>query len=117
MPRSFDLLVESSASVEEIHRAFSGEDYWLARLAAFGGIGTLDSSIKRANDSVTVVTIQDLRGDWLPGLVGKLYPRDLAVVHNETWSPIGCGQVSRRGMGRDPGSARLYWRRHRTACA
>lgn len=104
MPRSFDLSVESSASVEQIHSAFSEEDYWLARLAAFGGIGRLDSLIIRTDGSVTVVTIadmSDMRHDWLPGLVddwllgliAKLYPGDLNVVHNETWSPIGGGQV------------------------
>jgi hypothetical protein len=114
MPRSFDLLVESSVSVEQIHSAFSEEDYWLARLAAFGGIGTLDSLIKGTDGSVTVVTIQDLRRDWLPGLVAKLYPRDLAVVHNETWSPIGGGQVrgevsvaARGGPGSGLGAALL----------
>jgi Protein of unknown function (DUF2505) len=104
MPRSFDLSVESSASVEQIHSAFSEEDYWLARLAAFGGIGRLDSLIIRTDGSVTVVTIADMSDmrhdwlpglveDWLPGLIAKLYPGDLNVVHNETWSPIGGGQV------------------------
>jgi len=38
MPRSVDFSVESSASVEQIRSAFSAEDYWLARLAAFGGL-------------------------------------------------------------------------------
>ena len=36
MPRSFDVSVESPASVEQVHCAFSDEDYWLARFAAFG---------------------------------------------------------------------------------
>jgi hypothetical protein len=35
MPRSFDLSAESSASVEQVHSAFSNEGYWRARLAAF----------------------------------------------------------------------------------
>jgi hypothetical protein len=93
MPRSFDWSVESSASVEQLHSAFSEEDYWLARLAAFGGIGMLDSLIIGADRSVTVVIIQDLRHELLPGVVAKLYPRELKVVHNETWSPIGGGLV------------------------
>ena len=33
------------------------------------------------------------RADWLHGLVAKLYPGDLEVVHNESWSPIGGGRV------------------------
>ncbi len=57
VPRSFDFSVESPASVEQIHSAFSEEDYWLARLAAFGGVGRLDSLIIDTDGSVTVVII------------------------------------------------------------
>jgi hypothetical protein len=93
MPRSFEFSVESSVSVEQIHSAFSEEDYWLARLATFGGIGRLDSLIIGTDGSVHVVIIQDLRHDWLPGLFAKLYPRDLEVVQNETWSLVRGGLV------------------------
>src|SRR5664279_4797030 len=93
MARSFDFSVESSVSVEQIHAAFSEEDYWLARLAAFGGIGKLDSFAIGADGSVHVVIVQDLRNDLMPGLFAKLYPRDLAVVQDETWSLIGGGLV------------------------
>ena len=93
MPRSFDFSVKSSVSVEQIHSAFSEEDYWLARLAAFGGVGRLDSLIIDTDGSVHVVIVQDLRHDWLPGLFAKLYPRDLEVVQKETWSLIGGGMV------------------------
>jgi hypothetical protein len=106
MPRSFDFLVASSVSVEQIHSAFSEEDYWLARLAAFGGVGRLDSLIIGTDGSVHVVIIQDLRPDWLPGMFAKLYPRDLEVVQNETWSLIGGavrGEVSTAARGA-PGS-------------
>ena len=93
MARSFDFSVESSVSVEQIHSAFSEEDYWLARLANFGGIGKLDSFAIDTNGAVHVVIIQDLRNDLMPGLFAKLYPRDLAVVQDETWRLIGCGVV------------------------
>jgi hypothetical protein len=53
----------------------------------------LDSLIIGTDDSVTVVIIQDARDEKLPGLVSKFYPCDWQVVHNETWSPIGDGQV------------------------
>ncbi|MGH3970354.1 MAG: DUF2505 domain-containing protein, partial [Mycobacterium sp.] len=43
MSRSFDILTESPASVEQIHAAFGREDYWLARHAAFEATSTLDS--------------------------------------------------------------------------
>jgi hypothetical protein len=93
MPRSFDFLVKSSVSVEQIHSAFSEEDYWLARLAAFGGVGRLDSLTIGTDGSAHVVIVQDLRHDWLPGLFAKLYSRDLQVVQKETWSLIGGGMV------------------------
>jgi hypothetical protein len=47
VPRSFDFSIESPVSVEQIHSAFSEKDYWLARLAAVGGIGGLDSFCRR----------------------------------------------------------------------
>jgi hypothetical protein len=107
MPRSFDFLVESSVSVEQIHSAFSEEDYWLARLAAFGGVGKLDSFNIGTDGSVRLVIIQDLRHDWLPRPFAKLYPRDLEVVQSETWSLIGAdlvrGEVSTAARGA-PGS-------------
>lgn len=43
MSRSFEVPFESPASVEQVHAAFSDEDYWLARFAAFGADSTLDS--------------------------------------------------------------------------
>jgi len=94
MPRSVDFSLESSASVEQIHSAFSEEDYWLARVAAFGGgIAKLDSLIIDTDGSVPVVIVQDVRHAQLPGLVAKFYPRTWQVVHEETWSPIGDGLV------------------------
>ncbi|KRE34705.1 hypothetical protein ASG82_00335 [Mycobacterium sp. Soil538] len=93
MPRSFDFSVESSTSVEEIQSAFSERDYWLARLAAFGGTSGLESVTTDAEGSVTVIVVQDLRRELLPGLLAKLYPREWRVVQEETWSPIGGGVV------------------------
>ncbi|MGB8795260.1 MAG: DUF2505 domain-containing protein, partial [Mycobacterium sp.] len=36
MPRSFDMSTYYGATVEEVLRAFSEEQYWLARLADSG---------------------------------------------------------------------------------
>jgi hypothetical protein len=93
VPRSVEFSFESPISVEQIHSAFSAEDYWLARLAAFGGFGRLDSLTIGTDGSVTVVIIQDLRPDGLPSLVAKFFPHDWRVVQNETWSPIDGGMV------------------------
>ena len=93
MPRSFDFSIESPASVEQIHSAFTEEDYWLARLAASGAIAKLDSLIIGTDGSVAVVVVQDARDQVLPTLVAKFYPRNWQVVNKETWSPIGDGLV------------------------
>ena len=96
MPRSIDLKAESPASVEQIHSAFSDEDYWRARLAANDtgtGTATLDSLIVDADGTVNVATTHGLFRDQLPRLVTQLHLGHLEMVHNETWSRIGGGRV------------------------
>ena len=88
MPRSFDVSVDSPTSVEQVHRAFRGEDYWLARLAASDGSTTLESLIVDDDRTVRVTTTQDVGRDLLPGIVAKFYRRDLKIRHTETWRPI-----------------------------
>jgi hypothetical protein len=109
MPLSFDASFESPASVEQVHSAFSDEDYWLARIAAFGGSITLDSLIVDSDGTVIVTTTQDLRHGGLPGMLAKVYRGDLNIVRNETWRPIGgrrvSGEISVAAVGA-PGSGR-----------
>jgi hypothetical protein len=93
MPRSFDILTESPASVEQIHAAFGREDYWLARHAAGDATITLDSLIVDADGTVTVRTTQYVGRQLLPGLVAKFVPGDLKILHSETWRPVGDRQV------------------------
>ena len=93
MPRTVDFSVESSASVEEIRWAFSEESYWLARMAAFGGFGKLDSLIIGPEGSVTVALVHDLAPDGLPRPFAKFFPRNWQVVQDETWGPIDDGLV------------------------
>jgi hypothetical protein len=94
MPRSFEVASESQASVDQVHSAFCDRNYWLARLAAFGGSTTLDSLVVDSGGLVTVSTTQDLRYDALPGIVSKLCSGDLRVVRNETWSAISSRRIS-----------------------
>jgi hypothetical protein len=100
MPRSFDIVTESSASVEQICAAFRREDYWLARIAAGDAATTttLDSLIVDADDMVTVRTTQRLGLELLPRAVAKRAPGDLKISNCETWKPVGereaRGQVS-----------------------
>ena len=96
MPRSFDLSAESPASVEQVHAAFGDENYWGARLAAFGagpGAARLDSLAVEADGTVIVATTFSLLRDRLPKLVSQLVRGELEMVHIEKWSRIGRGQV------------------------
>jgi hypothetical protein len=88
MPRSFDVSADSTATVEQVYSAFSDEDYWLARLATMNGSTALESLVVDDDQTVRVVTTQDLGRDLLPGIVAKFYRRDLKVRHTETWRPI-----------------------------
>ena len=89
MPRSFDVSVDSPASVDQVHAAFSAEAYWLARLETLNGSTALESLVVDDDQTVRVITTQDLGRDLLPGIVSKFYRRDLKVRHTETWRPSG----------------------------
>ncbi len=94
MPRTFDVLTQSPASVEEIHAAFSREDYWLARIAlGNAATTTLDSLIVDADGTVTVRVTQHLGRQLLPGPVAKFAPGNLKLVHSETWKAAADGRV------------------------
>jgi Protein of unknown function (DUF2505) len=94
MPRTFDVSFESPASVEQVHSAFGTKEYWLARIAAFGGSKTLESLVVDSDGTVTVTVSEDLRHSALPGILAKLYRGDLDVRSNETWRVVGDRQVS-----------------------
>jgi hypothetical protein len=89
MPRPFDVSVESPATVDQVHAAFSAEEYWLARLDNMNGGTTLESLVVEDDRTVRVTTTQDLGRDLLPGIVSKFYRRDIKVRHTETWTPTG----------------------------
>ena len=82
------------ATVEEVFRAFSAEEYWLARLADSGADdATLDSMQvggPSGNDgSIDVITTQVLRSDRLPGLITQ-------------FPVVTCASAGRRNGRRSP---------------
>lgn len=93
MPRSFDILTESPVSIEQVYAAFTREDYWLARHAAFDGTSTLDSLIVEADGTVAVHATQHLGRQLLPGAMAKLVPGELKIMHREMWRPVGDREV------------------------
>jgi hypothetical protein len=92
MSRSFDVVAESTASVEQIHAAFGREDYWLARLADDAN-ATLESVNIGADGTVAVRVIQHLGRQLLSGLAARVVPGDLKLLYQEKWKPVGDGRV------------------------
>ena len=90
------MAAEYEGSVEQVHRAFSDEQYWLERLADSGADDySLDSMAvggPEGIDGLYIKTTQTLRVDRLPGVVTQFHRGDLSFVREETWSPIRDGQ-------------------------
>ncbi len=108
MPRSFDMAAEYEGSVEQVHRAFSDQAYWLERLADSGADeATLDEmrvGHKDGAGGILVKTTQVLRRDRLPGVVTQFHPGDLAIVREEAWTPISDGRATAAVKGAIPGA-------------
>ena len=83
-------------SVEEIHRAFTERDYWLARLEYSSVDESKLESMRVGGESgndgtIDVVTLQVMHSHNLPGLVTQLHRGDLCVRREEYWGPITDG--------------------------
>jgi hypothetical protein len=96
MPRSFDMSTDYAATVEAVLRAFSDEQYWLARLADSGADdSTLDSmeigGPSGGDGSIDVITTQVLRADRMPAVVTQFHRGDLRIHREERWEPISNG--------------------------
>jgi hypothetical protein len=92
MSRSFEIVAESAASVDQIHAAFSREDYWLDLLAGDAG-STLDSLIVDTGGAVEVHITQHLGRQILPAPVASFVPGDLKLVYREKWRRTGDGHL------------------------
>lgn len=105
MPRSFDMAAEYEGTVEQVHRAFSDEHYWLARLADSGADDfTLDKMEVGADGSIDVITTQWLRADRLPAIATQFHRGDLGIKREEKWSAIRDGQATGTVSGSIPGA-------------
>lgn len=105
MPRSFDMAAEYDGTVEQVHRAFADERYWLARLTDSGAdVYSLDSMVLDEHGGIDVVTTQTLRADRLPGVVSQFHFGDLSFVREETWSAVADGKAGATVKGSIPGA-------------
>lgn len=104
MARSFDLSVEYSATVAQVHAAFADETYWNERLTSSGAdTATLDS-LKSDGGALEIVTTQVLRSDRLPGIVSQFHRGDLQIVRTEKWGAISDGVSEGTVVGSIPGA-------------
>jgi hypothetical protein len=94
MPRSFDMATEYEGSVEQVHTAFSDEQYWLARLADSGADDYSLDSMTVDGEGIDIKTTQRLRAGRLPGVVTQFHRGDLSLVREELWTPIRDGQAA-----------------------
>jgi hypothetical protein len=104
MPRSFDMSTDYGVSVEDDLRAYSDEDYWLARLADSGADDTTLDSIQvggpsGSDGSIDVITTQVLRSDRLPGVITQFHRGDLRIRREEQWEPITSGSATANVTG------------------
>lgn len=82
------------ATVEQVHRAFCDERYWLARLADSGADEVrLDGFELGADGGVDVVTTQVLHAGRLPGVIHQFHRGDLEIRRAETWTAVSGGQA------------------------
>ncbi len=88
------MAAEYEGSVEQVHRAFSDEQYWLARLADSGADDYSLDSMTVNGEGIDVVTTQTLRADRLPGVVTQFHSGDLSFVREEMWTVVTDGRAS-----------------------
>ena len=99
MPRSFDMSTDYGVTVGGVLRAFSDEEYWLARLADSGADETTLDSMQLGgpsgtDGSIDVITTQVLRSDRLPGLITQFHRGDLRIRREEKWEPVTNGSAT-----------------------
>jgi len=86
-------------SVEEVHRAFSETDYWLARLADSGVDDAKLESMRVSDGTIEVVTLQVVHSHNLPGLITQFHRGDLCIRREEDWGPITDGNATASIVG------------------
>lgn len=88
------MAAEYEGSVEQVHRAFGDEEYWLERLADSGADDYSLDSMTVNGEGIDVVTTQTLRADRLPGVVTQFHSGDLSFVREEMWTVVTDGRAS-----------------------
>ena len=99
------MAAEYQGTVEQVHRAFSDEQYWLVRLGDSGADhATLDEMTIGADGGIRIRTTQTLRADRLPAVVTQFHRGDLSFVREEMWTPVADGRATAVVTGTIPGA-------------
>ena len=89
------MATEYEGTVEQVHRAFREERYWMARLTESGADAySLDRLDLGEDGGIDIVTTQKMLASRLPGVVQQFHRGDLAMIREEVWSPIRDGQAA-----------------------
>lgn len=99
------MATEYGGTVEQVHRAFGDEEYWLVRLGDSGADhATLDDMTIGPDGALRIKTTQTLRADRLPSVVTQFHRGDLSFVREERWAPVVDGRTSATVTGAIPGA-------------
>lgn len=105
MPRSFEMVAEYQDDVEQVHRAFGQEEFWLAWLVqADVDDASLDSIRVGPDGAIEVSSTQSVRHDQLPGIVAQLHKGQVQIMRRESWAPIANGEAEGTITGTVPGA-------------
>ncbi|MCB0926925.1 MAG: DUF2505 domain-containing protein [Mycolicibacterium insubricum] len=85
MSRPFEVTVDAEPSVDDVFAAFSREQYWQDRVAAYGDSMSLAAFDVAPDGSVAVSTVQDLQEAVLPAAFAHLIRGGAMVTRAETW--------------------------------
>lgn len=99
------MAAEYDGTVDQVHRAFSDEEYWLVRLGDSGADHTtLDEMAIGSDGGIRIKTTQTLRADRLPAVVTQFHRGDLSFVRQEMWTPVVGGRATAVITGTIPGA-------------
>ena len=99
------MAAEYEGRVEQVHRAFSDEQYWLVRLGESGADrATMDEMAVGTDGGIRIRTTQTLRADRLPAVVTQFHRGDLSFVREELWTPVVDGRATAVVTGAIPGA-------------
>lgn len=99
------MAAEYGGTVEQVHRAFADEQYWLVRLGDSGADhATLDEMDVGDDGAIRVRTTQTMRADRLPAVVTQFHRGDLNFVREESWSPVANRRATATVRGSIPGA-------------